>query len=415
MTSEITHKKENSQISYPVIWVIYLIAYLALGLLPAVKYSVPYIIAGLFTMLPMAIISLKRIDYRLIFVFLVGLGFIQGLVTYISGNGVITELINEPIRNVRFFVPCVLFDIVSKMNRKKQLTLWIIASALMGFVIIKTLIAVEIDPMIARVLAQGALDEELMEYRMDNIGGFGNCYAVCITFGMWAYFMFNSKLWMRITSIVMLIFLFYFTVQVQYMSMLLLCIAAFLAVVLICAKKPLTKIFAVVFTVGAMIFMPMFLRWVADFGVGNEIYRKLMNIAATMDGTMSLSDSTSRVELYKAALLDFVKSPIWGTFESQAAATSHSTILSIASTTGILGLLCYSYGVFQCYKVTRINLEKNDVDSKVFKVIFLMFLILAVINPIHYIYEISIVLLLYIPLTLLMFSRKDKATDEEGV
>ena len=241
MTSEIINKKQNYQISHSIVWIIYLIAYLALGLLPAVKYSIPYIIAGSFAMLPMAIVSLKHKNYRMILIALATFGFFHGLLTYVTGNGVITELINEPVRYIRYFVPCLLFYIVSKMERKKQIVVWIIASVLIGFVIIKTLIALESDPMIARTLARGVSDSDLMVYRMDNIGGFGNCYAVCITFGLWVYLMFNSKLWMRIVSVIMLVFIFYFTIQAQYMIMLLLCVLAFIAVVVLCAETHMTN------------------------------------------------------------------------------------------------------------------------------------------------------------------------------
>ena len=412
MVSEFSNQQSKYKISNPVLWIIYLIAYLSMELLPSVKYSVPYIIAGLFAMLPMAIISMRRIEYRIILCILVVLGFVQGLITFITGNGAVTELINEPIRSVRFFVPCVLFEIVSKMGRKKQLIVWSVCSFIIGFVIIKTLIAVSTNPMIARILAQGALDDELMAYRRDNIGGFGFCYAACLTFGMWAFLMLKTKLWMRVVSIGMMIFLVSFALQVQYMTMLLLCIAAFLFTILFCAKKPTTKILSVGIVLICLMFLPIFLRWLASFNVGGEIYGKIMNIANTLEGNQSLSNSTSRVELYKAALIDFIKSPLWGTFGSTAVGTSHSTFLGIAAASGLIGLCAYSYGVYKCYDVTAKNLKILNVKNN-YKMIFIVFIILAVVNPVHYIYEISIVLLLYIPLTFLLFSKDERLSNDE--
>ena len=102
-------------------WIVYLLLYLPLCLLPAVKYSVPYAIAGLFSMLPLMIVALRDIRYRTVLFFLVVFGLLQGSVVFLLDNAPITEIVNEPIRSVRYFVPCVLLDKVFNFSKKSRL------------------------------------------------------------------------------------------------------------------------------------------------------------------------------------------------------------------------------------------------------------------------------------------------------
>lgn len=387
-------------------WVVYLLIYLPLCLLPAVKYSVPYMIAGLFTMLPLIILSLNNMRYRTILALLVALGIIQAMFVVLLGNGPITEIINEPIRSVRYFVPCVLLEKVFELSKKTQKIIWLFATALIVFVIIQTLYALESDPLVARILAQGSIeDEELMNYRFQNVGGFGNCYSLCMTFAMWVYFMFRSSKVMKIISAAIVIFILYFSLKVQYMTMFLGCIIAFLLVILYCSKSIHTKLFSVIFVLFGVFFLSSILRWVASLGVESTIYTKLTEFANTLDGVNTFGDTTSRANMYKSAFLAFLSNPFFGVTNDL---NSHSTILGCAANSGMIGLFAYFYGVKQMYNVTKTNLKKQSIDMRIFSITFALFIALAVVNPIHYVYEISVVLLFYIPLTLNVFADKSK-------
>ena len=393
-------------------WFIYLLFYLPLCLLPAVKYSVPYVIAGSFAMLPLIIVTLSNTRYRTIFILLVALGALQGAIVALLGNAPMTEVVNEPIRSIRYFVPCVLLEKVFDLDKNKQKAIWIFTTLLIAVVIVRTLYALENDPMVARLLAQGTIeDETLMSYRFQNVGGFGNCYSLALTVAVWAYFMFKQSKTIKILSTAVTIFIMYFALKVQYMTMLLLCIAAFLIVFLYCSKNKYAKICSVAVVVFILFFMSSILRWIASLGVDSTIYIKLTEFADTLDGVNSLGDTTSRTGLYKDALLAFLSSPIFGTTNN---ANAHSTILSIAASSGMIGLFAYFYGVKQMYSTTKINLQKQKIDVKIFNIVFSLFIALSVVNPIHYVYEISVVLLFYIPLTLNVLKNKtisDKTID----
>lgn len=395
------HKAGSSSING---WAIYLLMYLPLCLLPAVKYSVPYAIAGVFSMLPLLFVSLKNIQYRTILVFLVVFGMIQAVVVVLLGNAPVSEIVNEPIRSVRYFVPCVLLDRVFEFSKKGQKMIWFFTTALIVFVIFQTISALQNDPMVARILAQGSIeDEELMNYRYQNVGGFGNCYAICLTFAMWGYLMLHSSKTMKIISCASMIFILYFSIQVQYMTMFLLCIVAFLIVILFSPSNLYAKMFGFVLVLFIVFSLSSILRWIASLDVDRTIYIKLTEFANTLDGVNTLNDTTSRANLYKDAFLAFLSNPIYGVNNS---VNSHSTILGIAASSGMVGLLAYLYGVKQMYTVTKTNFKKQNIDMRIFNIIFALFISLAVVNPIHYVYEISVVLLFYIPLTLNIFAEK---------
>lgn len=407
MKLKISRNHSVNRMFNTMVLMVYLIAYFLLGLLPSVKYSVPYVIAGLFTLIPMFIVSIENPRNCKLFVFLVVAGIVQGTIAFLTGNAAITEMINEPIRSVRYFIPCILLTWTVNMSHKNQKLIWGVVTAILIAVAINTLAAVETNPMIARILANGSRDSELMEYRMQNIGGFEFCYAVCLLFSMCVYIAMQANGRVKFVSIVAVLFIAYFTIQVQYMTMLLLCIAAFIFVVMYCAKNTASKIIAVTFSAFLLLVVPPLLRWIAEFDVGTEIYTKLIKVAGVLDGTRELSETTSRALLYRNALIDFLWSPIWGMPNSVAAAESHSTFLGIASSTGLIGVIAYTYGIVQCYNQTKRNLLTNKCGTGIFSVSYIIFLILAIINPIHYAYEISIILFFYVPLTVALFLNRN--------
>ncbi len=387
-------------------WAIYLLLYLPLCLLPAIKYSVPYAIAGSFTMIPFAIVALNNLRYRKILIFLVALGMLQATVVLLLNNAPITEIVNEPIRSVRYFVPCILLEKVFQFGKRGQKIMWLFTTALIAFVIFQTLYALQKDPAIARLLAQGTLEDEmLMSYRFQNVGGFGNCYALCLTFATWVYLMFHSSKFMKLVFAAVAIFVLYFTIRVQYMTMFLLCLVAFLLVIIYSSKNFFTRLSGIVIAIFILFFLSSILRWVASLGVDSTIYIKLTEFADTLDGVNTLGDTTSRTELYKSAFLGFLSSPFFGVTNNFNA---HSTILAIAANSGLIGLFAYFYGIKQMYKTTKTNLQNQNIDVKIFNITFAVFLVLSIVNPTHYVYEISTVLLFYIPLTLNVFSKKSE-------
>ena len=406
MIVKISEKNSVNRAFNTAVLLVYLTAYFLLGLLPRIKYSVPYVFAGVFTMIPAFMVCIGKTPFIKPILFMGFASVIQALLAYLLGNAIMTDIFNVPIRTIRYFVPCILLAWTINLTPKKQMFIWGLITTLLLFVAINTLLAVEINPMVARLLASGSRDKELMAYRMQNIGGFEFCYAVCLLYGLCVYLSIRTTGIVKVVGIVAVVFITYFTIQVQYMTMLLLCIAAFVFVVMFSAKKNVSKIVAVLISLFFLLGLPSLLRWIAEFDVGDQLYSKLIEVAGILDGTREFSEANARSELYLNALMDFLWSPIWGTPYSAAAAKSHSAFLGAAAATGIIGLSAYICGISQCYQQTKAILIYKQCDTGIFALSFLVFVILAFVNPIEYSYELSIVLFYYIPLTIILVSNR---------
>lgn len=170
---------------YPLAVMVYTTIFLSLVLLPKVKYSIPYIWNAGFCLLPVLIYVLKdKVNLYKIIV-MVAVGILSGTLMWVQGNTVISDIINEPIRAVRYFVPCILLILINEAGRKQQIYVWCVASIILIYIGGLTLRELALNPMIARILANGSSDAELNQYRMMNIGGFGVSYGIGLTFPLW--------------------------------------------------------------------------------------------------------------------------------------------------------------------------------------------------------------------------------------
>ena len=201
MKLRISEKRSVNQMFNTTLLMVYLMAYFLLGLLPFIKYSVPYVLAGTFTLIPAFMVCVERTPYGRTIIYMGLAGLMYGLLSYLLGNAIFTDIANEPIRTIRYFVPCILLIWTLTLPRNNQIFIWYWITAILLFVVINTLIALEIDPMIARILASGSRDSELMAYRLRNIGGFEFCYAVCLLYSLSVYLSIRTKSAVRAAAI----------------------------------------------------------------------------------------------------------------------------------------------------------------------------------------------------------------------
>ena len=97
----IKEKVYELTISKSAIWVFYTICYVVIDCLPVVKYSVPYVVAGLFSLIPLIIVAFYDQKYCKLLVMFCILGFIHGFLYFVNGYATWTEIINEPIRCIQ--------------------------------------------------------------------------------------------------------------------------------------------------------------------------------------------------------------------------------------------------------------------------------------------------------------------------
>ena len=385
---------------------LYTLVYMVISILPMFKYSVPYVISGSVCLSYALFVFIKYEKYRKSMVLLAFLGAIEGFVLFVNGQTV-TTIANEPIRVVRCIIPCFILGDVIKLAKDLKLFLWFFISGLIIFVALKTLIELSNNEMIVRILASGETSEFNDEQRMQNIAGFEFSYAVGLTFPMWLILFTRAKnVLLRIAFILVAIFVAYYVVSAQYMILFLLCMLSLVIIIATGSKKFYVKLFSILFIIIMLLLSSIIFRWMASWNVGEMMNWRLNNLADFFEGKIAAEETSSRWALYRNAINAFFNSPIIGSQKSAVAAESHSWILSASVSAGIIGLACVITEIVVYAKLNKRAYVKNGLDLKLNAYIYTIFIILCVLNPIQYAYEIFILMFLYVPLTIDLFYKK---------
>lgn len=388
--------------------IFYTVVYIIISILPILKYSVPYAVAGSFSLFYALFVFIKYEKYRLTIIFLVFLGVITGLLLFLNGTQTVTGLINEPIRVLRCIIPCFILADLIKTNKNFKIFLWIFMTALILYIAINTLVEVAENNMVARLLANGDTTEELTQYRMKNIAGFEFSYAIGLSFPVWVILFSKSKnLFLKILSLVLAAFVAYYVVAAQYMILFLLCVISLLVIILTGSSKFYVKLINVLIILILLLFASTIFRWAATLNVGEMMQRRFTGLADLFEGKIDIEDTTSRIGLYKNALNSFLGNPIIGVYNSPDAFESHSWLLGFAVSAGIIGVACFIAELVIYSKLHKRVFIDNRLSMRVRIITYTLFVVLTVLNPIQYAYEIFIVLFLYIPLTLHLFYKRD--------
>ncbi|MBO4251880.1 MAG: hypothetical protein J5911_04375 [Clostridia bacterium] len=395
-------------------FLLYTMVYIAIAILPVLSYSVPYVVAGSICLLYALFVFFKYKKYRLMIIFLVLLGAVTGIVMYLNGNKVYI-IINEPIRVLRCIIPCFILSDLLKSGKKFKIFLWLFISAILLYIALNTLAELAQNDMIARLLANGEESDELMQYRMNNVAGFEFSYAIGLTFPAWVILFIRAKsVFFKVVSLIFAAFIAYYVISAQYMILFLLCVISLLIIVAVAPKRLYVKIFNIILVIVVLMLASVVLRWLATFNIGDITQRRLLLMADMFDGKITANEISSRFELYKNALNAFFESPIIGQSHSQAAAESHSWLLSVAVSAGVLGVGCVIAELVLYFKYFSKIYIKNGYILQIRNFSFALFIVLAVLNPIQYAYEIFILMFLFVPLTIDLFCNNTGKKYEVG-
>lgn len=405
--------KRNRTFGMPfgeIIFTLYILGYLIISILPMVKYSVSYVVSGLYSLVFFVYYYFKtenKNKYLLTLIVLVLLGIIQGTIAYLNENASVSDIVNEPIRILRTFVPCFIVYLLLKCSKNIRIFIWIFITALFLYISIMTLTNLVADDMIARKLASGDNDETLMQYRLLNVGGFEFTYAFGLMLPLFFMLIFNSKsIIFKIFFALFVIYIFYYIVSTQYMILFVLAILSVILWIIFGRSSPYMKIIGILFIIILLLVASPLLRWIADFDIGELLRKRLLNLANFFEGKISIDDTTSRISLYKNAFITLLTNPL-GQYRSEAAYESHSLILSTSASVGIIGLVFLVIEFIIYYKRSKETILKNMLNLTPFKIAFICYVVLAFFNPIGYCYEIAISVFLYVPLTLSLFPTKN--------
>lgn len=384
-------------------------------ILPAIKYSVPYVPLALILLFTYCLtIHNGKINTMFIFPTLISSFGLAIMSFIIMRRGDLIEAINESIRELRFMAPAILcFVMIKKLNKKAMRIVFAWLSVVVLFICGNTINALNTNSMVARILASGTVSQEMANYRFQNVGGFEFCYAIGFVAVLFLHiFLQTKKLLLKMISSLVYIYLMYFIIRTQYMTLLLLSICISIIIVYLNFPKRKIKVILLLVIVALLIEIPSIMNYLGGLTNSNEsiLTAKFMQISQLFSGE-DISVIGSRPELYSDAFQNFLYSPIWGNVTMINGNVignmdkCHSTLLGYLQGMGIIGGALFYYPIFKASKIIERSFKTYSTTSVyTWKCLLLMFILLSILNPIQYCFEICFILFLYIPCGIHIFS-----------
>ena len=278
-----------------------------------------------------------------------------------------------------------------------------------GITALTTIIGLNENPDAARYLATVADSNEAdaVKYGFMNIGGFEFVYSVALIYPAIIYGFKRKKIHVSIVIIYAVID-FILVINTGYTIALLLFIAS---TVFVFFRNNLTVknvviIFVITLFMSLLVF-PLFsylLNALADV-IGNEtIAERLRDLAGGREGLETSEDN--RLALYMMSLTSFITHPLFGGMFNSVSIGGHSEILDKIAQYGIFGLIAIVLIYNAIYK-KFFKVYKNESGYGYVFWIFMQAVILSVLNPGMWIYQLA----LMIPLILAYINQKENKNE----
>lgn len=394
------------------IFVFYVAVVMATYMLPSLKISVPYLYAALLMLVffPIAVLKMKMDMYYLL---LIVAAFLISVLYFINGIYGPTDSINEAIRSIRFFMP-VLWTVYALRycSEKQRRHLLIVFGIIMTYILVKTFIALQEDMWITRVLAQNKTsdNDDIRAYRLDNVGGFEFSYTIGVVVLCLFWAVINSKtLIAKIICLAGAFVGFYYIIQTMYMTLLLLTTIGILLLLLFNIKNIFIKITLVLIGIIFILFIADIFYFLSELFTGSLLSTKFLKFyeATIGEGIDSLG---SRPGMMREAIEQWVQSPIWG--NNVVVLNTHSLFFAVLESTGLIGVVALILCFIKSFKLISSEIKSDEYDTRLLFVVFLYVVALLILNPIGYVFEITIAAFFITPLWAQVINNR---SEKEGI
>ena len=378
---------------------LYVIITMAVYILPYTKFVVPYIVAALLMLVSLPVLMLKRIKWRDFGIVLIaGSGFVM-VVQYLLGTYGLTDSVNEMIRNVRFYLPALwACYALCYCNRKQRRNILIVFAALTVFILISTFIALEEDPEVVRNLASGkGQNAEVDAYRLRNVGGFEFSYMMgLVTLGLTWGFLNAEKREHKILFFLLVVLGFYYIIQAMYTTLLIMTACGMFALLFLHTKNPVAKVLFVTLAVMVIFLLEPVLKLLSEvFPSDSVLSEKFLRMYTAMH-TDDIDAMGLRPGLLAASFNNWLKNPLFGGRVSDS--NAHSLLMSTLELGGIVGLAIWLGIFYMCWKMVSTELKRSGLDPMLFHLSALFLLILSFMNPVGYVFEVTVAGFFVVPL-----------------
>lgn len=380
-------------------FIIYVIITFLVYVLPAMKVTIPYVISGtlMLVFLPVAMLKKKRwLNYAVLLLTLSSWVFFLDI---LSGGYSLIECINEVIRNVRFFLPVLWTAYAMEycdVSLYKQFMVCFIATV--GMILFKTINALEQNQWITRILAQAKTVDtpEIRAYRLQNVGGFEFSYmmgivTLCL---VWTAIKAKNKV-IRNLSICAAVISFYYIIQTMYTTLLLLTSIGVLLLVVFSIKNQLIRVVLSILLCMLPFGMAPFFEFLSGVFTDSLLSTKFMQMhnALTGGGAEALG---SRPGYILDALRNWSHSPLIGGYN--VGNKAHSVIFATLEKNGLIGLFAFGFMFYKSWRLLVIHMKVIEIDKLLINIVFLYVLALAFLNPVGYVFEVTIAAFFVTPL-----------------
>ena len=383
------------------IFSLYCMLAIVLYVLPAVKVTVPYVFSGLFFLLFLLVSTTKDRLLRNSSIQLILATVLIFLVDFLAlGVGPI-DAINEAIRNIRFFIPVLwlaYFLRYSKEEEGKKILFFY--SAIVIYMLIKTFAALRIDQWIPRIMAGDKSTESsaMRAYRMANVGGFEFSYMMgpIIIVLVWAALNSRNK-WMRIVYWASAVISYYYVLRTMYTTLVLLTTIGIVCCFIWRIPSRRKRAVILMLCLAAITLSPLLFEYLASvFPEESLLSVKFGQIHDAMTGG-GLDALGSRPAKIMKAIKNWSTAPIFGT--GIMGLGTHSTFFGTLERNGLIGVASLVYLFIWAWKLLSQSIRRYDeqINLYVLSIVFLYLILLGILNPIGYIFELPITVFFIIP------------------
>ncbi len=338
-------------------------------------------------------------------------------INLLTGAYALTDAINEMIRNIRFFIPvfwgCYALKHCTEKQRKFVL---LIFGIMCGYILLKTLDALQTVPDVCRELAKSTTYESVSRtsYRMQNVGGFEYSYTMgIVTLGLvWTSVKAQKKL-LRVLSMLATIVCYFFIIQTMYTLLLILTFIGTVMIFFFTTRSKIIKTIIIAGSIAMVLFMEPLFKFLADlfsFNFGLEEKFTSMYLAIRYDDVDMVG---SRPELLLKAFLNWAKNPIFG--GRHVDSSSHSFIMTYLENSGIVGFSVWLTFFIYGWRILRKEIQNYTKELSLFDSVMVYILLLSFFNPIGYVFEVIFAAFFIIPIWCVVLKIREKGTEGIGV
>lgn len=403
--------RQNKQVAYnQILFILYTVITTIVYVLPYTKLRVPYVLAAFLMLAPMPFLLLRRDNLVKYAILLIGVSLVLFFGYLLFCDYPLAEAINEAVRNLRFFMPVLWGFYALRYCSNKQRAFFLVVFLLMTFfILINTLQALQQDPWVARLLAQSTSTSsgELNSYRLRNVGGFEFSYMMGIVTLCFVWLLLSaSKIWLKLISAALVIVSFYYIIQCQYTTLLLLAFIGSALLIFLHTHNLYVRILLVIGGIALIMGLAPLFQYLSDVFAGSLLSSKFSQMADALT-SHDANQLGSRPELMLQSIQNWLNSPFFGgNYENSNA---HSMLLGILEHNGLIGLGLWGYLFVQSWKKIRNVLKEKGLSYELFNIAVIYVCVLALFNPIGYVFEVTIACYFLVPIWISVFQRKQQA------